>query len=188
ASIARGELDVVLVCGAEAIYSHMVARQGGTSLEWTRQPSSTDGPRVIGVDRPGTNDIEMAHSLVMPTQVYPIFENALRYAAGESFDEHQEKISALWSRFSSVAASNPYAWSPEARTAEEIRTVGPDNRMIGFPYPKLMNANIQTDQAAALILCSAEAASAAGVPSDRWVFPWAGADGHDHWFVSSRDD
>ncbi len=37
-----------------------------------------------------------------------------------------------------------------------------------------------------MILCSAEAAEAAGVPADRWVFPWAGSDAHDHWFVSDR--
>src|SRR5207302_10755681 len=73
------------------------------------------------------------------------------------------------------------------RTPEEIATVSPDNRMIGFPYPKLMNANIQTDQAAALILCSVEGARSAGVPEDKWVFPWAGADGHEHWFVSERE-
>jgi acetyl-CoA C-acetyltransferase len=60
--------------------------------------------------------------------------------------------------------------------------------MIGFPYLKLMNANIQTDQAAAVILCSVEAARSAGVPEDRWVFIHAGADGHDHWFVSERAD
>jgi acetyl-CoA C-acetyltransferase len=124
----------------------------------------------------------------MPTQIYPMFENALRARAGRSIDEHQVVTSELWSRFSEVAARNPYAWSPQARTAKEIRTVGPDNRMIGFPYPKLMNANIQTDQAAALIMCSVEGAEAAGVPRDRWVFLHAGADAHDHWFVSNRDN
>ena len=98
------------------------------------------------------------------------------------------RVSELWERYSRVAAANPYAWSPEARTAEEIRTVSADNRMIGFPYPKLMNANIQTDQAAALIMCSVEAARAAGVPEDKWVFIHSGADSHDHWFVSERDD
>jgi acetyl-CoA C-acetyltransferase len=51
-----------------------------------------------------------------------------------------------------------------------------------------MNANMQTDQAAAIILCSVEAARAAGVPEDRWVFPWSGSDAHDHWFVSNRDN
>src|SRR5581483_1634407 len=27
-----------------------------------------------------------------------------------------------------------------------------------------------------------------GVPEDRWVFPWCGADTHDHWFLSQRAD
>jgi len=58
--------------------------------------------------------------------------------------------------------------------------------MVAFPYPKLMNANLQVDQGAALILCTASAADAARVPRDQWVFPHAGADGHDHWFVSER--
>ena len=30
--------------------------------------------------------------------------------------------------------------------------------------------------------------AAAGVPRDRWVFPWAGAQGNDHWFVTERDE
>src|ERR1051326_4191783 len=126
-------------------------------------------------------------ALVAPPVVYPVFENALRHAAGRSIDEHQRAISRLWSRFSEVAATNPHAWSPRAMTAEAIATPSPQNRMIGFPYPKYLNANIQTDQAAALILCSIEAAEAAGVPRDRWVFPWSGADAHDHWFVAERD-
>jgi acetyl-CoA C-acetyltransferase len=58
--------------------------------------------------------------------------------------------------------------------------------MIGFPYPKLMNSNIQVDQAAAVIVCSVEAATALGIPSDQWVFLHAGADAHDHWFVTDR--
>ncbi|HEV2369423.1 MAG TPA: hypothetical protein VGR90_06080, partial [Acidimicrobiales bacterium] len=102
--------------------------------------------------------------------------------------EHQVKVSELWARFSDVAAGNPHAWTPVARSAEEIRTPGPDNRMIGFPYPKYMNANMTVDQAAGIILCSVEAARAAGVPEDRWVFVRSGAEAHDHWFVSERAD
>ena len=33
-----------------------------------------------------------------------------------------------------------------------------DSRMIGLPYPKLMNSNADVDMAAALIMCSAEKA------------------------------
>jgi acetyl-CoA C-acetyltransferase len=97
-------------------------------------------------------------------------------------------VSKLWARFSDVGSGNPHAWSPRPISAEEIRTVGPDNRMIGFPYPKHMNSNIQVDQAAGVIITSVEAARAAGVPEDRWVFPRAGAEANDHWFVTERDN
>ena len=60
--------------------------------------------------------------------------------------------------------------------------------MIAYPYTKLLTANMQVDQGAALILCSAAAARSAGVPEDRWVFPLAGADADDHWFLSHRLD
>jgi acetyl-CoA C-acetyltransferase len=33
-----------------------------------------------------------------------------------------------------------------------------------------------------------EAARAAGVPEDRWVFPLSGAEAHDHWFISHRPE
>ncbi|HMC51173.1 MAG TPA: hypothetical protein VKI64_00315, partial [Acidimicrobiales bacterium] len=174
AAIARGELDIVLVAGAEAIYTRLLSRKTKAWLPWTRQPDDATPPDVLGDDRPGTSEAEMARSLLIPTQVYPVFESAIRAAAGESLDWHQEKVSRLWARFSEVAAKNPAAWSPVARTPEEIRTPSADNRMIGFPYLKLMNANIQTDQAAALIVCSAAAARSAGVPEDRQVFIHAG--------------
>jgi acetyl-CoA C-acetyltransferase len=49
-------------------------------------------------------------------------------------------------------------------------TIGPKNRMVGFPYPRLMVSNERVDQGAAVIVASAERARALGVPSDRWVF------------------
>ena len=60
--------------------------------------------------------------------------------------------------------------------------------MIAYPYTKLLTANMQVDQGAAIIMCSAAAAAAAGIPRDRWVFPLAGADADDHWFLSHRLD
>lgn len=186
--IQRGDLDVALIAGAEAMYSRLLARKTKDWLEWTTQPAETPEPVLVGDDRPGTNEGEMARSVAIPTQIYPVFENALRAKAGRSIDDHQIAVSELWSRFAAVAAKNPNAWSPEKRSPEEIRTVTPDNRMIGFPYPKLMNSNLQVDQAAAVIVCSVDAARRLGVPDDRWVFPHSGADGHDHWWVSERDD
>jgi acetyl-CoA C-acetyltransferase len=186
AAIGRGELDVALICGAEAVFSRLLARKAKVWLPWTQQPPDTPAPAVIGDDRPGTCDAEMSRSVMLPVQIYPVLENAI-WAARGCPDDHRTRIAELWARFSRVAAGNPHAWTPRQMTAEEIATVSGDNRMVAFPYTKWLNANIQTDQAAALILCSADAARAAGVPRDRWVFPWAGADAHDHWFVSERD-
>ena len=58
--------------------------------------------------------------------------------------------------------------------------------MVCFPYPKRMCANIDVDQGAAVLLCSYEAAQAAGVPDDRMVFLHAAAEAHDHYFFSER--
>jgi acetyl-CoA C-acetyltransferase len=51
-----------------------------------------------------------------------------------------------------------------------------------------MNANNAVNQAAAVVLCSAERALALRIPEDRWVFPLAGAEAADTTFVSHRAD
>jgi len=184
-AIATGHHDVVLLAGAEVGYTKALARREGVHLEWSKD----DGEQpcaVMGDERPGTHDAELAVSLFLPVQIYPLFENAVRHAAGRSLADHSALVTGLWSRFSEVAAANPYAWSPTALTPEQIGTPSAGNRMVAFPYTKLQVANIQVDQAAAVILCSVEAARRHGVPEDRWVFPLAGAEAHDHWFVSER--
>jgi acetyl-CoA C-acetyltransferase len=184
--IARGDADVVLLGGAESMYTRLRARRAPkTWLEWT-QSDDPHCPRVLGDSRPGTNDYEMAHVAVAPTLIYPLLETAVRAAAGRTVTEHQVYVSELWSTFAAVAAANPYAWSREAWSPDDIRTPSPDNRVVTFPYTKRMCANIEVDQAAAVLLCSYQAARGAGVPDDRLVFPLAGADAHDHFFFSER--
>jgi acetyl-CoA C-acetyltransferase len=119
---------------------------------------------------------------------YPLFENALRAANGWTLEEHATRIGSIWSRFSQVADGNPHAWIRRPRPPEEITTPSADNRMVSFPYPKLCTANMQVDQGAGYIVCSVAAARSAGVPEDRWVFPLAGADANDHWFISQRPE
>jgi len=184
--IQRGELDLAILTGGEAWRTRMRARKADVSLPWPHVPADVAPTRVLGDELEMSHPGETARGIVMPVQVYPMFETAIRAAAGESVEEHQVTISELWARFSTVAANNPYAWVQDAKTAEEIRTAGPDNRMIGFPYPKFMNSNNDVDQAAALIICSVERARSLGIPEDRWVFVHAGADCHEHNYVSHR--
>ena len=134
--IQQGDCDVVLVGGAESMHTRWRARrEPRVELTW-ESGDDPPCPLVIGDDAPGASDYEMAHLAVAPTMVYPLFETALRFANGESVDEHQRTVSELWSQFSAVAAANPHAWSRVAYSPEEIRTISTDNRAVCFPYPE----------------------------------------------------
>lgn len=87
---------------------------------------------------------------------------------------------------SEVAAGNPHAWTPRFHSVAEIALVSRKNRWISWPYPKLMNANNSVEQSAALLVCSAAAAERAGVPRDRWIFPWAAAEADDTYALAER--
>ncbi|MGA1677176.1 MAG: acetyl-CoA acetyltransferase [Pseudomonadales bacterium] len=183
--IQRGVHDIVIITGAECGNTQARARRAGVNLSWQALPGTPD--RVFGEDKDMRHPAEKALRIGQPIQLYPIFENALRHHLGESIPVHLERISELWAGFSRVAAGNPHAWLRNAVSAETIRTVSPTNRPVSFPYPKLMNSNNNVDQGAALILCSEARARALGIPREKWVYPWAGTDAHDHYYVSNRD-
>ena len=139
-----------------------------------------------GEAEPGT-PAECDVGLIAPIMAYPLIENAIGSAAGESVAAHLRTISELWAGFSEVAARQPCAWTPRAYTAQELAQAGPSNRLVTHPYRKLHNANIQVDQAAAVIVCSAGHARSLGVPQERWVFLHASAAATDVWNLSERD-
>jgi acetyl-CoA C-acetyltransferase len=184
--ILAGELDVAILAGGEAWRTRMRARREGRELEWSRAPEDRP-PTTIGSEFTMNLQAELDLGIVQPVQVYPMFETAIRAANGRSPTDHLEVVSAMWSRFSHVAAGNPNAWSRQAMSAVDIRTPSGTNRMVGLPYTKCMNSNNDVDMAAALIMCSAGAADRLGVATDRWVFPHCGTDCHEHAFVSNRD-
>jgi acetyl-CoA C-acetyltransferase len=187
AQIAAGRVRFSLLAGAESVYTLVRARRAHASLQWTTgEPSAQVEATVIGSDRPGTNDYEMAHGLTVPTTIYPLFENALRAHYGLSLPEHRRRLGELCHGFSKVAAKNPYAWFREERSAAEIATVSPQNRMIGFPYPKYMNAILDVDQSAAVLMTSVAAAREMGIHPSKWIFLWGCGDAHDVWNVSER--
>jgi acetyl-CoA C-acetyltransferase len=184
AGIVAGRVRLALLAGAEAVYAYRRARRAGVELAWV---SGGEGaPTVVGDDRPGTNAHEVAHGFQAPVQIYPLFENALRARAGRSIAEHTATLGRLCSRLAAVAATNPYAWFPIARSAAEIATPTAENRLVGFPYTKYMNAVMDVDQGAAVLMTSAGEARALGIPPDRWVYVWASADAVDRWFFSER--
>ena len=69
-----------------------------------------------------------------------------------------------------IAAANPDAWYPVGRSVDDLATVRPDNRMVGYPYTKYMVSVMDVDMAAALVVATHERADALGVPADRRVY------------------
>jgi len=186
--IQQGRADAVLLAGGETWRTRMRLRAKGIRPEWTRQDDSVPVPPGAGGDVPMAGPAEDRIGLDRPSFVYPMFEEALRIADGESIEDHRRRIGELWAQFSAVAAANPNAWVREALTAEQITGTGPDNRMISWPYPKLMNSNNMVDQSAAVVLCSVEKAEYLQIPRDEWVFPHAGTDSHDTYSIAERDE
>ena len=187
--IQAGRADLVVLTGGESSRTRRRAKASGKTLDWMAEdPPHRDDPEPtnIGGDLEMLHPLEIERKVVLPIEIYPMFETALRSAHGMTIEQHRAHVGALWSRFSDVAASNPFAWTQKRLTSDEIVTPTATNRMVGYPYTKVMNSNNDVDMAAALVMCSVEKAISLGIPRDRWVFPVAGTDAHEHNFVSHR--
>jgi acetyl-CoA C-acetyltransferase len=183
--IAAGALSATLIAGAEAIRSSRARRAAGLPRHLGETALPADP--VVGDDQPGVGPAESAIGLLAPVHVYPLFESVVASRAGHDAPSHRLAMGRLFAPFTEVAAANPYAWFPEARSAEALATPSPDNRIVCEPYTKRMTAFLGSDQGAALVVCSLAAARRAGV-ADRAVFVWAGAGAVDVRFPASRPD
>jgi acetyl-CoA C-acetyltransferase len=186
--IQAGEIRAVAVVGSEAMHASSLARREGVPTNWFKQSEDVVAPPLVEEDRIPFTMEEYTNGLTSPIDVYPLFENARRARLGWTLSEQTERIGTLWAQFAQVAAANPYAWITTPPSAEEITTPSASNRMIASPYTKLLVANMPVDMGAAYIITSYEHAVSLGVESDRLVFPLAGAEANDHWFISERPE
>lgn len=188
--IARGETELALAVGCEFLGSAMKRAGKGLSFDdWQAVEDETLEPaQRVGDPRNGSTPYEIRHGLSRPINIYPIFENALRARDRRSIADHQKRLGKLFSAFTDVAAGNPEAWFPIKRSAEELVTVTEKNRMIGFPYPKLLNAIMEVDQSAGVMMASVKKARELGVPESQWVYLHGCADAADLWHPLDRQD
>ena len=166
--IARGESVVVAVCGAEAQHTVSAAQKRGIELPWTPKDPNAQ-PR----NRNYLAELARRHGIDMPIRVYPLYENATQAAWGQTPAQGLAESAELWSAYSSVAADNPDSWLQRRFAPEEIATPSASNRMIAWPYPKLMTANPLVNQGSAVLLTSLATARAAGIP-ERLMIPIQG--------------
>src|SRR3954449_9717372 len=170
--IARGECSVAVVCGAEAQSTATKAERAGITLPWT--PFAHDVPepkRGAAFQKP----MAVKLGVFRPITVYPLYEAATAAHWGQTPREALTESGDLWSRYSSVAAGNPQSWMKRAVSADTITTPAPDNRLIAWPYTKLMVANPTVNMGAALLMTSLARARAAGIAEDRLIYIHGGA-------------
>lgn len=182
--IAQGESSVAMICGVEPLRTELAARRAGITLDWNEDAPT--GPDEMGGHKNGYSDHEAMHGVRAAINVYPMIENAIRGAKGRSIADHQKKLGTLFAHFAAVAKDNPLATRRQGYSAEQIVAERADNKMIGFPYTKLMNASAYVDMSAALIVCSVAKADEFGVPQAKRVYLHGCAQGDDHWYISDR--
>lgn len=185
AGIAAGQLQLALVVGAEALATVRRAKKQGRPLEWSHPPA-TRAPFPYDVP---VHPAEVAHGIFHAYLTFAIFDSARRAHLGRSLADHRRQLGDLMSRLTEVAAADPdHAWFPIARRPEEIVTPSGANRMVAFPYTKLMTAILDVDMAAAVLLASDEMADALGVDLERRVYLRGWGYAEDPPFVAARRD
>lgn len=184
--IGTGEATVFAVTGGEAL------RTAGALAKLKAAEAKPDArPKEHNALRDASHRVKkgyaQSYGLVVPVDVYPLYENAMRADLGQTLAEGQAESGAIWAGFSQVAAANPSAWIREQRTAEEITTVTADNRPIAFPYTKLQVANSSVNQGAGFLITSLAEARRRGVPEGRIVHIGAGASAFEPDSILARD-
>jgi acetyl-CoA acetyltransferase len=172
ARIARGESRVAAICGAEAQNTLDRARKSAIRLNWTPKPEKFDPP-LRGADFVHAAALNIG--AFMPVTIYPFYENATATFWGQTPAQAQAESGALWSAFSKIAAANPNAWLPRFHSEAEIVTPSAANRLIAWPYTKLMVANPSVNQGGAVILTNLAAARAAGIVDAHCIYVHGGA-------------
>ena len=170
--IARGECSVAVVCGAEAQSTATKAERGGITLPWTPFAHDVEEPkRGAAFQKP----MAVKLGVFRPITVYPLYESATSAHWGQTPREALAESGALWSTYARVASENENSWMKKRLTPDEITTPTPENRLIAWPYTKLMVANPTVNMGGAVLLTSLAKARAAGVPEDRLIYPIGGA-------------
>jgi acetyl-CoA C-acetyltransferase len=186
-AILDGTIDVALITGGEATRRATLARRAGITVVDTEQTEVTPDDLQVSDDEIVTR-IEGEGGFASAMAPFAMIDSALRYAEGRSIDEQRDEIADLWAGFNLVAQTFPHAAFPEPRDAAYLREPSETNRPFAFPYNKWHCAQMNVDQAAAILVCSLDAARRIGVPDDRLVRPLVALESSFSLPVSQRRD
>lgn len=177
----RGELDLALVCSAEALATVRMAKKAGVRLPWSHRKSTP-----FPWEPP--HESEIAHEVLQAWETFPLWDTARRAALGRSLADDATEAATVMAAMSVVAAANPHAWRPTALDAATVGTATPDNRYVGWPYTKHEVAVMDVDMSAALLVATVEKADALGVSEERRIHLSGWAYAEDPASIAERRD
>jgi acetyl-CoA C-acetyltransferase len=183
-AILRGDVDLSLVTGAEALATQRKLKQRGERPTYSFKPADK---RSFPWEAP-FHPAEVAHDVFQAWLTFAVFDNARRGHLGVGLDEYRSRLGRLLAPMTEIAAANPNAWFRVARDADEIVTAGPENRMVGYPYTKYMISIMDVDMAAAVVLASEAKADELGVPLDNRVYPRGWCYATDPVYLAEHDE
>ncbi|MCG8440213.1 MAG: acetyl-CoA acetyltransferase [Caulobacterales bacterium] len=186
-AIQRGESQATAIVGGEAQNAARKARRAEVRLPWTPRASREEAWGDLEDTTLGVRAQAAKLGVKSPVHIYPMFENAYQAKHGQAPTEGIRHSALIWAEYARASADNPYAWSRTARDVKDIAMISPDNRMISFPYPKLMVANDSVNQAAAVIVASLAFAREAGAREDDLIYLHGGASAREADDFLSRD-
>jgi acetyl-CoA C-acetyltransferase len=181
-AIVAGDLDVGVMCGAEALDTKRRMKKAGEKPAWSHKDPD---PPPFPFEAP-FHPAEVAHEVFQAYLTFPLWDVARRAHQGVDPVDYRRRIGELMAPMTRVAAANPYAWFPLERSAEELVHATPDNRMVGYPYTKYTVSIMDVDLAGAVIVASHGAADALGVPPERRVYLRGWAYGCDPTYVAEH--
>jgi acetyl-CoA C-acetyltransferase len=160
-----GEQSLALITSAEALATQRAYKKRGERAPYSFKPAER---RPFPWEVP-PHPIEVAHEVFQAWLTFAVFENARRGHLGVELEPYRRDLAEMFAPMTKIAALNPDAWFPIERSAEDLVTVRPDNRLVGYPYTKYMVSVMDVDMAAALLVATNERADALGVPPERRV-------------------
>ncbi len=183
-----GQRRAVAICGGELTASFKNLLGGGGDI--SHWPRGAEGETLQPwPDRAGTHAEELRHNLWLPTNMYALFENALRHRYGHSLSEHQAHMGKIMQGLSDTASANPDAWSYQRpRSAEQLVSFAERSPCLALPYNKYLCAQMNIDMAAAVIMTTVGTARDLGINEDQWIYLNGCADVNEVWYVAERSD
>ena len=182
----RGECEVALVVGAEALATKKRLVIAGDGPQWSH-PSPFGAEPVLDLAE-WTSPTEFTHGVLAATLTFALLDSARRAALGVDPEVYRRRAADLFAPFTEVAAHSPHAWLPVRRSAHEIAAPTPTNRMVSSPYTKYMVAMMDVDMAASLIVTTHGKADELGIPRDQRVYLRGWSFGRDSTHLAERSD